>query len=125
MLFADDARRYTQSTMSYVSVVGLTAALDQLLALDVVAVEDHTEQLAHLLVGAVGSRGWRPFRELDDPAASPHIISLACPGDDAVGILARLRDTAIVCSYRRGRVRVSLAGYNNESDIDALVNALA
>lgn len=125
MLFADDARRYTQSTMSYVSVVGLTAALDQLLSLDMAAVEDHTEQLAHLLVGAVGPRGWRPFRDLDDPAASPHIISLASPGDDAVGILTRLRDNAIVCSYRRDRVRVSLAGYNNEGDIDALVNALA
>jgi selenocysteine lyase/cysteine desulfurase len=32
---ADDARRYTQSTMSYVSVAGLTVSLDQLLSLGV------------------------------------------------------------------------------------------
>jgi selenocysteine lyase/cysteine desulfurase len=41
-----------------------------------------------------------------------------------VGIVAGLRDAGIVCSSRNGRVRVSLAPYNNERDIDAVVGAL-
>ena len=124
MLLAADARRYTQSTMSYASVVGLTTAMDELLAIGVERLEDEAARLAHLLLDAVEPHGWRPFRLLDDPAASPHIISLGRPGDGLDGILDRLRDIGIVCSARLGRLRVSLAPYNDENDIAALVDAL-
>ena len=125
MLFANDARRYTQSTMSYVSVVGLTTAMDQLLATGMEKMEHHAAGLAHLLVGAVEPHGWRPFRHLDDPAASPHIIALERQGAGLAGTLDRLRAGGIVCSSRAGRLRVSLAPYNDEDDIAALVEALA
>ena len=124
VLLADDARRYTQSTMSYVSVVGLTAALDQLLPLGMAEIEAHATQLARLLVDAVEPFGWRAIRRLDDPAACPHIIPLSHPDHDSANTTARLREAGIVCSSRDGRVRVSLAPYNNESDIEALHNTL-
>jgi selenocysteine lyase/cysteine desulfurase len=116
MLLASDARRYTLSTMSYLSVVGLTTAIDQLLAIGMENLEHHAERLAHLLVGAVEPYGWRPFRPLDDEAASAHIISLGRQGADVAGILNRLRTVGIVCSPRGGRLRVSLAPYNDEDD---------
>ena len=125
LTLADDARRYTQSTMSYVSVVGLTAALDQLLPLGMAEIEHHATRLAHLLVDAVEPHGWRAVRRLDDPAASPHIISLSHPGDDLASTMTRLREAGIVCSSRGDRLRVSLAPYNDDSDIDALTNALS
>jgi selenocysteine lyase/cysteine desulfurase len=124
MLLAEDARRYTQSTMSYVSVVGLTTALDQLLMAGMEKVEDHAARLSRLLVDAIEPYGWLPFRRLDDPAASSHIISLQRRPDDLAGMATRLRDVGIVCSSRGGRLRVSLAPYNNEDDIEALVEAL-
>ena len=124
MLLADDARRYTQSTMSYLSVVGLTTAIDQLLTFGMEKLEHSAARLAHLLVGAVEPYGWRPFRRLDDHAASSHIISLGRQGDNLDGILERLRTVGIVCSARGGRLRVSLAPYNDEDDIAALVDAL-
>ncbi len=124
MLLAGDARRFTQSTMSYVSVVGLTTAIDQLLTVGVEILEHHAARLAHLLVGAVEPYGWRPFRHLDDHAASSHIISLGRQGDELAGMLDRLRAVGIVCSARGGRLRVSLAPYNDEDDIAALVDAL-
>lgn len=124
MLLANGARRYTQSTMSYVSVVGLTTAMDQLLTIGMEKLEHHAARLAHLLVGAVEPHGWRPFRHPDDHAASPHIISLGRQGDELAGMLDRLRAIGIMCSTRGGRLRVSLAPYNDEDDIAALVDAL-
>jgi cysteine desulfurase/selenocysteine lyase len=121
---AGDARRYTQSTMSYVSIAGLTAALDQLLSLDETSIETHARRLAERLIEKSSQCGWQPFRELSDPAASPHIISLMRP-DKALGATQdALRKANVVCSSRGGRARVSLAPYSDESDIDALVAAL-
>ena len=124
MLLAEGARRFTQSTMSYVSVVGLTTAIDLLLATGMQRVEHHAARLANLLVGAVEPHGWRPFRHLDDRAASPHIISLGRDGDESAETLQRLRARRVVCSTRGGRLRVSLAPYNDEDDIAALVDVL-
>ena len=108
----------------YVSTAGPTAALDQLLALDEASIEAHAHRLAERLLEKSSHCGWQPFRELSDPAASPHIISLMRP-DKALGVTQdALRRANVVCSSRGGRVRVSLAPYNDESDIDALVAAL-
>ena len=125
ILLAEGGRRYTQSTMSYVSVAGLTAAIDQLLTVGAHKLERHAGRLGHILVDAVEPYGWHPFRHLNDPAASLHIISLGSQGDDLEEVSERLRTAGIVCSGRGGRLRVSLAPYNDESDIAAFVNALA
>ena len=125
ILLAEGGRRYTQSTMSYVSVAGLTAAIDQLLTVGAHKLERHAGRLGHILVDAVEPYGWHPFRHLNDPAASLHIISLRSQGDDLEEVSERLRTAGIVCSGRGGRLRVSLAPYNDESDIAAFANALA
>jgi selenocysteine lyase/cysteine desulfurase len=124
LLVADNARRYTQSTMSYISIAGLTAALDQLLGLGEMRIETHARRLAEMLLEKASKQGWQPFRDLSDRAASPHIISLTRPGVDLQAVQGALRRANVVCSSRGGRVRVSLAPYNDESDVDALVAAL-
>ena len=121
---APDGRRFTQSTMSYVSVAGLTTAIDALLATGIAEVQQHAAQLAARLVERVEPLGWRPYRPLDDPASSPHIVAMT--GEEpAVAAAQRLRRHGIVCSARGDRLRVSLAAYNDESDLDALADALA
>ena len=130
LLVAADARRFTQSTMSYVSMAGLTAALDQLLSLGEERIEAHSRALAACLIDALSPLGWQPFRNLDDAAASPHIVSIAPAtrsgaeiGDGEIE--STLREHGIVCGMRGGRIRVSLAPYNDESDVRRLVEALA
>ena len=125
ILLAEGGRRYTQSTMSYVSVAGLTAAIDQLLTVGAHKLERHAGRLGRILVDAVEPYGWHPFRHLNDPAASLHIISLGSQGDDLEEVSERLRTAGIVCSGRGGRLRVSVAPYNDEGDIAAFANALA
>ena len=130
LLVAADARRFTQSTMSYVSMAGLAAALDQLLSLGQERIQAHSRALAACLIEALKPLGWQPFRNLDDAAASPHIISIApATGGGAEisdgQIESTLREHGIVCGTRAGRIRVSLAPYNDESDVRRLVEALS
>ncbi len=123
--FADGARRYTQSTMSYVSIAGLTAALDDLLAVDETVIEEHARQLADALIDAVGEHGWRPFRQAGDPARSSHIVSLTHPAVDAQTATDALRRRQIICGARDGGVRVSIAPYNDSRDIADLADGLS
>jgi cysteine desulfurase/selenocysteine lyase len=122
---AEGARRFTQSTMSYVSVVGLTTAMDRLLAIGLDRVERHATRLHDLLLDAVEDRSWQSFRSRTDPTAASHIVSLGRRGGLSAEAMATLRRAKIVCSTRGDRLRVSLAPYNNEDDIGALASALS
>ena len=124
LLVATDARRFTQSTMSYVSMAGLTASLNQLLLLEAKRIEAHAEALASLLVNKLAASGWHPFRNPGDASASPHIISIAHETRNYEAATAMLREQGIVCGTRGGRIRVSLAPYNDENDVQLLVETL-
>ena len=72
------------------------------------------------------ARRWTPHRPLSDGAAAPHIIALSHPTLESSAVVEQLqREHGIVCSSRAGAVRVSLAPYNDESDVEALTRALA
>src|SRR5215467_14189404 len=123
--FASEARRFTQSTMSYVSIAGLTVSIEQLLSLGENRIEEHARQLAALLVDGAREYGWEPFHDVHAVAASPHIISLAHSRKSARETVEELRDQRIICSVRGERIRVSLAPYNDASDVIKLLQALA
>lgn len=125
MLLADGARRFTQSTMSYVSVVGLTTAMDQLLTTGLDSIEQHAEQLRDLLLEAVQDRGWQPFHQGGGPAPAPHIVSLGHPSRPCAEVPEQLLGDGIVCSGRGNRIRISVAPYNDREDITTLAAALA
>jgi len=122
---ANDARRYTQSTMSYASMAGLVVAVEQLLSLGEARIEAHARSLAAMLVSDASKYGWQPFRSIGDPAGSPHIISLGRPRESVQAIVERLRSHNIVCGARGGRIRISLAPYNDASDVNTLIDAFA
>jgi cysteine desulfurase/selenocysteine lyase len=122
---AEGARRFTQSTMSYLSVAGLTASMDQLQEVGSDRIEQHATRLRDVLLRSVEGRGWVPFRGPGDAAASSHIVALERPGTEPGRILTNLSRAGIVCSLRGGRLRVSLSPYNDEDDIAALATALA
>jgi len=121
--FASDARRFTQSTMSYVSIAGLTTSIEELLSLGSPPIEAHARTLAAMLVDGAREHGWRPFRGIDD--ASPHIVSLGHSDQCGRKAVEILRKQNIVCSERGGRIRISLAPYNDASDVAKLLDALA
>ena len=123
--FASDARRFTQSTMSDVSIAGLTVSIEQLLSLGENRIEEHARQLAAMLVDGAREYGWEPFHDVHDVAASPHIISLRHRRTRVRETVEKLRDQRIICSARGERIRVSLAPYNDASDVMKLCQTLA
>jgi hypothetical protein len=58
---ANDARRYTQSTMSYVSLAGLVVAIDQLLSLGEARIEAHARSLAAMLASKASKHRRRSY----------------------------------------------------------------
>ena len=124
LAMAPDARRYTQSTMAYASVACLAAAVRDLAGLGAERIEAHAAGLARRLVEQAGRRGWVPFRSPGDADGCAHIVSLFHPERAVDAARRALADRRIVCSARGGRIRVSIAPYNDESDIDAVAQAL-
>lgn len=124
LLFATGARRFTLSTMSYISMVGLTTALDQLLTLSESRLEAHSRSLSSMLIEGVHPIGWMPFRAMKDSSASPHIVALSHSELDIKRAMDALRRSRIVCGNRNGRIRICLAPYNNSDDITALIDVL-
>jgi cysteine desulfurase/selenocysteine lyase len=121
---AHGARRFTQSTMSYISISGLSVAVAELLTLGADKIEAHANSLAKLLHQELKGSGWTSFRSIEDEAASSHIISLECPDKNIENTLVMMRNSKIVCGGRNGRIRVSIAHFNDESDIRALAAIL-
>ena len=123
---ADDARRFELSTMSYASAIGLESSIAMLSSLKFERIEQHARRLATYLIERVAELGWRPFRLTSDPSAASHIVSLRhadhLPGETAERLAS---ESGIICGGRGGGLRVSLHVYNDDDDVDQLVDALA
>jgi cysteine desulfurase/selenocysteine lyase len=125
LALATDARRFELSTIAYSSATGLSTSIELLSGVGFAALARHAEALARELVAATSPHGWTPFRDLDAPGASHHIVSLRHATLAVPAIQARLAEEhQIVVSSRGGGIRVSLHAYNDSSDIDALADAL-
>ena len=121
---ANDARRFTQSTMSYISIIGLACAIDELLALGIENIDTHAVRLAKVFHRKLASTNWTMFRPITDKSSSSHIITLQSNKADIQSTLNSFRRANIVCSNRNGRIRVSIAHFNNENDIQTLTDNL-
>ena len=121
---ANDARRYTQSTMSYISIEGLRVALGELLAMGAENIETHGRSLAALLLAKLEGSGWTPYRSLDDKAASAHLMTFSNPDADVESTVNRLRDAKVICGSRNGRIRISICHYNDEKDVRSFAQAM-
>ncbi len=125
LALATDARRFELSTIAYSSAAGLSTSIELLTGVGFPALTRHAEALARELVAAKTPYGWTPFRDLDAPGASRHIVSLRHPTLAAPAIQARLAEEhQILVSSREGGIRVSLHAYNDSSDIETLADAM-
>jgi selenocysteine lyase/cysteine desulfurase len=124
LLYAKDARKFTQSTMSYISIKGLEIAIKEVINLNLETIKTHSQKLATILAHGIKESKWQPYRSINDKCASSHIISLESKSAGTARTLEKLKKENIVCGTRNNRLRVSIAHFNNETDIMSLVKAL-
>lgn len=122
--FPKNARKYTQSTMSYLTVKGLELSTGELINLNPLRIEKHALSLSSYLLKTLKGTKWTAFREIDSLERSPNILSLCNQKVDSKKLSQGLKENNIVCSLRNGRLRVSIAHYNSQEDIDALLAVL-
>ncbi len=122
--YAVDARRFLQSTMSYVSVASLSASLNQLLSFSPDVRENHSKTLSRELFNGLNGSGWVAHHPGGSSAASTHIISLSNPKFSAREIYEQLLARGVICSTRNNRLRISVAAFNDSSDISRVIAAL-
>ena len=119
--FPKNARKYTQSTMSYLTVKGLELSVGELIELNPSRIEKHSLSLSSYLLKTIKGTKWNAFREIDSLERSPNILSLFNQKIDSKKLSHELKEKNIVCSLRNGRLRVSIAHYNSQEDIDLLL----
>jgi selenocysteine lyase/cysteine desulfurase len=115
------ARRYEGGSVPPLQVICLEAALELLMRLGAERTEERVQRLGGLLAGGLEARGYRVVTPLE-PARRAGITAFeAC---DPHGLVERLREAGIVVAVREGRIRASTHFYNDEGDVERLLEAL-
>jgi selenocysteine lyase/cysteine desulfurase len=128
--FKPGARRFELSNYNYMGLAAVEPSLELLQALGVDRIEPHVRGLAARL--ATG------LLEMGLPVAGgkpgPHLAHIVAVGESGGGrhysaddpamneLFEHLRDNRINISIRRGILRMSIGLYNNESDIDRVID---
>ena len=118
------AAKYTQSTLAYISVIGLNTSIDSLLEIGLSNVEAHADRLASCLKESLTDSQWKVFADAQDGDPCSHIISLYSENKNVEKTFNDLINRGIICGIRNGRIRVSLAHFNSSADVFDLVKHL-
>lgn len=115
------ARRFETGSPPVPSVYGAVAGLELLGSLDLAAIE---AQIGGLVDRFVTGARRREFDLLtpDDPAARGPLVVVR--STDAAALVTRLAAHGIIASARGDGLRVSFHAYNNDADVDAVLEAL-
>ena len=124
MTLRSDAGRYECGTLNTISLYGLRASLDLILAIGVDHIAPALLSLTAQLAEGAGKLGYELLGPPRTPDNSSAIISIRHPQLDSRLVHARLRDHGFITSPRQGYVRVSPHFYISPADIDALLAAL-
>ncbi|MGH3586732.1 MAG: aminotransferase class V-fold PLP-dependent enzyme, partial [Pseudonocardia sp.] len=119
--YPEEARRFESGTPSVPSAYGAVAGLDLIGELDLSAVREHIGGLSAQLDSRLRAAGERLGSPAEPTLRGP-MVALTDPDPGALaGFLAARR---IVASPRGRNVRLSLHYYNDESDVERVVDAV-
>ncbi|MBT6276565.1 MAG: aminotransferase class V-fold PLP-dependent enzyme, partial [Chromatiales bacterium] len=127
---APGARRFEIGNYNFAGAIAAQASLALLQQLSSASIEQHVRRLSTRLAGGFFELGL----PLIGPATGPERGSMVCIGDLGAGghdsvdnptmgsLHAYLRENNVCLSIRRGLLRFSLHAYNNEADVDAVID---
>ena len=115
------ARRFETGSPPVPNVFAAAAGLDVLRTLEPAAVDGQIARLVDRFSGGARARGF-DVATPDDPGARGPLVVVR--SSDAGALVQRLADRGIVVSARANGLRVSFHAYNNDQDVDAVLDAL-
>lgn len=121
---AKSAKRYTQSTMSYVSIKGLEISIKEIMELKIKKIENHSIELKNLFIEKLNNTSWNTFHNKNINLSSSNIVCISDKNKDMKKISSILYQNKIICSYRNNHLRFSFAHYNNEIDVQNCLTVL-
>jgi len=120
--FPNSARRFEASTMAYGCAVGLARAVEYLNGVGIERISAHNLALVDMLTSELESRGGQ-VQLPEGQTGRSSIVAVSFPGRDPDEIAARLGEADVIVSVRDS-VRISPHLYNDQDDVDRLVQAL-
>lgn len=119
---ARDARRFEAGTPAIPALYSAEAGLGLLAEVDTEAVWRRVAHLASLVMHEAQAAG---YTVATPTQPGTHGAIVAIQSTDAPSLVERLAQDNVMVTSRAGNIRVSLHGYNDESDISTLFAALA
>ena len=123
LTFRPDAGRFEEALVNIPGIWGLDAAVRMQLAIGTREIEAHVLALVAYAADRLRAKGCI-VDSPDAPGERSSILTFLVPGQDTDALITRLRAQSIDVAPRAGKLRLSASYYNDQSDIDALVNAL-
>ena len=118
---ASGARRFQAGTPPVPNCYAAAAGLDIILDLDIDRIERHVRALTGRCMDRLLEAGCKLATPRDDARRGPQVA--ICATDDNA-LVAKLAARNVVTSCRAGNVRATFHCYNNEADVEALIEAL-
>lgn len=116
-----DARRFQAGTPPVPSCYAAAAGLDIILELTPQAIEQHIRSISRLCIDRLREAGCVIATPLEDARRGPQ-VAIRSVDDNA--LVAKLAERNVVTSCRAGNVRASFHCYNDERDVNALIEAI-
>lgn len=113
--------RFSRGNVAYPSVYALDNALAYLESYEIDAVARHASALTSMLLEHLPEGPWHCVTPRDERARG---TSVCLATDDVAGLVGHLRQEGIHGWGGRGRVRLSLHGYNSSGDVVRVLERL-
>lgn len=121
--FKDSAARFEGGSQNMVGFLGLAASLELLLGLGTSAIAERILDVTDRACRKLSEAGCTVVSRREPPHASG-IVAFDMPGANLQAVRAFCRGHRVAISYRGGRLRISPHAYNNEVDLDRLIEVL-
>ena len=121
-----NAKSYTQATMSYVSIVGLEKSIQEIIKLNPSKIENHSKKLSKYFMNKINKKKWQIYQNEKSKNKSFHIIAFKPKSKhlEPIKVFKKLKNENVICSLRDNKLRLSIAHFNNQKDINHLLGIL-